>query len=601
MKNAVIEAALNMDPRLLNLLVESDTLKGHFFTKVKEYLVFDKVKFQTFVSNKAFLPDSYTAFRNRIGLMDRSGDYLSQSTDVVLAWPYKDCILEGGMTKEEQGHDEVFWNTTLAPDDITRLFEPKVLTGWERWDTDAVATGQAKPVGTISKDDNLLIKGNNLLVLHSLKKQYTSKIKLIYIDPPYNTENDSFRYNDRFNRSSWLTFMRNRLEVSRQLLTQDGLFWISLSDKEAHYCKVLMDEIFGEENFVADIIWNSTKSVTNTALISDAHTHLLLYAKDKHVIKGNRTEFRLEADVSNFKNPDNDPRGKWVADPFQVEGVRKNQLYEIVNPNTGKTYIPNKGCSWKNEKKVFDELLKDNRIVFGKTGDAGPQRKRFWSEACERGRVTTTLWKDLPTTTNGTQHLSKIFGEKVFNNPKPEGLLAKIIQLSTNVGDLVLDYHVGSGTTITTSLKMKRKFIGIEQMDYIKDLTATRIKKVIEGEQGGISKTVSWQGGGSFVYTELADLNSVFFKHIENASDLTTLKSIYGDMKFTGFFRFDLELNDFDTNEFVTLELDEAKQLLMDCLDANQLYVNLGSLGDMDLDISDGDASATRIFYGLEG
>lgn len=205
LKNAVVEAALNMDSRLLELLMQSDTIKAHFFTEVSGVSVFDKVKFQDFVSNKAFLPDSYTAFKNRIGLTDGKRDYLSQSRDVVLAWPYKDCVLEGGMTKEDRSRNEVFWNTTLAPDDITRLFEPKVLTGWARWDAEAIAADKAKPVGKVSEGDNLLIKGNNLLALHSLKARYAGKIKLIYIDPPYNTGNDGFRYNDRFNHSAWLT------------------------------------------------------------------------------------------------------------------------------------------------------------------------------------------------------------------------------------------------------------------------------------------------------------------------------------------------------------------------------------------------------------
>ena len=246
LKNIVIEAALNMDARLLELLMQSDTIKAYFFAEVAGALVFDKVKFRDFVSNKAFLPDSYTAFKNRIGLTDGRGDYLSQSRDVVLAWPYKDCVLEGGMTKEDRGRDEVFWNTTLAPDDITRLFEPQVLTGWERWDAEAVAEGKAKPVGEVSEDDNLLIKGNNLLALHSLKARYAGKVKLIYIDPPYNTETDSFRYNDRFNHSSWLTFMRNRLGIAWQMLRRDGLLAIQCDDNEQAYLKVLCDELFPE-------------------------------------------------------------------------------------------------------------------------------------------------------------------------------------------------------------------------------------------------------------------------------------------------------------------------------------------------------------------
>lgn len=279
LKNAVIEAALNMDARLLGLLMQSDTIKAHFFTEVAGALVFDKVKFQDFVSNKAFLPDSYTAFKNRIGLTDGRGDYLSQSRDVVLAWPYKDCVLEGGMTKEDRGRNEVFWNTTLAPDDITRLFEPKVLTGWERWDAEAVAEGNPKPVGGVSEDDNLLIKGNNLLALHSLKARFAGKVKLIYIDPPYNTGGDGFRYNDRFNHSGWLTFMLSRLEVARELLTRDGAIFITLDETETHYCKVLGDEVFGRENFVAHIAWQKRTSPDNRVVLGDGFDNILVFAR----------------------------------------------------------------------------------------------------------------------------------------------------------------------------------------------------------------------------------------------------------------------------------------------------------------------------------
>ena len=252
LKNRVVEAALGMEPRLLDLLMQSATIKQHFFTKVSNVLVFDKIKFQDFVSNKMFLPDSYTTFKNRIGLTDTRGEYVSESLDVVLVWPFKDCVLEGGMTKEDEGLDEVFWNTTLAPDDISRLYEPKVLTGWERWDKQAVSEGKANPVGKVTDEDNLLIRGNNLLALHSLKSRYAGKVKLIYVDPPYNTGNDSFRYNDRFNHSTWLTFMRNRLEVAKDLLVRDGVIVVQINDKEQAYLKVLMDEVFNH-NFQATI------------------------------------------------------------------------------------------------------------------------------------------------------------------------------------------------------------------------------------------------------------------------------------------------------------------------------------------------------------
>ncbi len=602
LRNVVIEAALSMDPHLLKLLMQSEAIKAHFFVEVAGILIFDKIKFQDFVSNKTFLPDSYTAFKNRIGLVDDQDNHLSHSSDVVLTWPYKDCILEGGMTKEDWGRNEVFWNTVLSPDDITRLFEPKVLTSWERWNAAPGKNGGGvvcQSVDAVRKDDNLLIKGNNLLVLHSLKKCYAGQVKLIFIDPPYNTGNDSFRYNDSFNHATWLTFMKNRLRIARTFLTDDGLLVISLSDKEAHYCKVLMDGIFGVDNFVADIIWNSTKSVTNTAVISNAHTHLLVYSNDINILKANRKKFRLAIDESKFSNPDNDPRGDWVADPFQVEGERPNQLYEITNPNTGIVYHPNEGNSWKNEKKVFDELIADNRIVFGTTGKGGPQRKRFLSEARERGAVTTTLWRDLPTTTNGTNHLKKIFGKKVFKNPKPEGLMERIIQLTTAEGDIVLDFFAGSGTTATVAHKMRRQWIAVEQMDYIQELTKTRMKKVIEGEQGGISKEVGWEGGGSFVYAELAASNSVFADRIGSTKNISTLLSIKIDMQKTGFLRYDVDMDAFDEDEFVDLSLGDAKRVLMDCLDANHLYVNLNSLGDKYFAVSDEDATISRTFYGI--
>ena len=339
LKNAVIEAALNMRPHLLELLLESESIKAHFFTEVIGYQVFDKVKFVDFVSNKVFLPDSYTAFKNRIGLIDGSG-YLSQNHDVVLAWPYKDCVLEGGMTKEEKGRQEVFWNTTLAPDDITRLFEPKVLTGWERWDAEAVADNVAKPVGEFRDDDNLLIKGNNLLALHSMKVRYAGRVKLIYIDPPYNTGNDGFKYNDRFNHSAWLTFMRNRLEIAKDLLQRDGSIFVSLDDSEAHYCKVLMDEVFGREKFVVNLIWQKRYSPDARVAISDAHEHILCYSMSPETFKETRNLLPLtEAQTKQFRNRDNDSRGPWKADNFTAAGYRPNQMYEIILPS-GRVVTP---------------------------------------------------------------------------------------------------------------------------------------------------------------------------------------------------------------------------------------------------------------------
>lgn len=249
LKNAIVEAALALRPDLIKLLLSNNGLKANFFTEVEGVLVFDKVRFQKFVMNKRFLPDSYTCFKNKIGLTDENDNFISESREVVLSWPYKDCILEGGQTKEDAKRNEVFWNEILAPDEINRLTEPKVLANFRRHDRN----GETVPTEVSSKD-NFVIKGNNLLVLHSLLPKYAGKVKLIYLDPPYNTGSDSFSYNDSFNRSSWLTFMRNRLELAKQLLSSDGAIYVQLDYHEVHYLKVLMDEIFGEENFQREII-----------------------------------------------------------------------------------------------------------------------------------------------------------------------------------------------------------------------------------------------------------------------------------------------------------------------------------------------------------
>ena len=348
------------------------------------------------------------------------------------------------------------------------------------------------------RSENLFIEGDNLDVLKLLQHTYMGKVKVIYIDPPYNTGKD-FIYRDNYatsraeymrsssqvddagNRlvannesngrfhSDWLSMMYPRLRLAQKLLRDDGVIFISIDDNEQASLRRLCDEVFGEGNFVGNIIWQSTKSVTNTALISVSHTHVLTYSKSiGHYVK-NRSEFRLPEDGTGFSNPDNDLRGPWKADPFQVGGWRPNQQYVIVNPNTGKEYRPNPGCSWKNDASKFEGLLRDNRIVFGVSGDGGPQRKRFLSEAKERGKVATTIWTDAESTTNGTQLLKKIFGgQAYFTNPKPIGLLKRILLLCSKNTDIVLDFFSGSATTAHAVMQLNaedggnRKFIMVQ-------------------------------------------------------------------------------------------------------------------------------------------
>ena len=255
-KNKLAELARKYDARLLELLMKDEEIKNHFFSTIQEgILVFKKDVFLQFLSNKEFLPDSFTAYKTKIGLATENGQYLSEKNNVVLNFPYKDCVLEGGQTKEDTKRQEVFFNETLAPTEITRLLDDKVLTNFKRYDKDG-----EHEVTELNKGDNLIIKGNNLIALHSLKKRFAGKVKLIYIDPPYNTGNDSFGYNDSFNHSTWLVFMKNRLEVARELLSEDGLLWVQTDDGEVNYLGVLLDEIFGRENFI-NIVTVKTKIV----------------------------------------------------------------------------------------------------------------------------------------------------------------------------------------------------------------------------------------------------------------------------------------------------------------------------------------------------
>lgn len=345
---------------------------------------------------------------------------------------------------------------------------------------------------------NLYIEGDNLEVLKLLQTAYIGKVKMIYIDPPYNTGND-FVYNDDFamsreeqdeamgnldeegNRlrrnldsnpryhSDWCSMVYSRLLVARTLLSNDGVIFISIDDNEVHNLRKICDEVFGASNFVGDILWNSTKSVTNTAILSVSHTYNLVYFKNIDYFVKNRTEFRLKDNGEGFSNPDNDPRGAWKADPFQVGGWRPNQQYEITNPNTGVVYTPNPNCSWKNDYDKFQELLKENRIVFGKTGEGGPQRKRYIWEAKERGKVAKTWWDDVETTANGTQTLKKMFeGRIVFDNPKPVSLIKRFMELGTNKDSLILDFFSGSATTAHAVMQLnaedggKRKYIMVQ-------------------------------------------------------------------------------------------------------------------------------------------
>ena len=376
-------------------------------------------------------------------------------------------------------------------------------------------------------DDNLIIHGDNLHALKALLPRYAGRVKCIYIDPPYNTGNEGWVYNDNVNsplmkewvkenspvdgedlerHDKWLCMMWPRLHLLKELLADDGVIFVSIDDNEQQHLRMLLDEIFGENNFTASIIWHHRKSSQNDIDVSLSHNYILCYALDRSSFSFNAGD----VDESRFSNPDDDPRGPWVADPMDAPNIRENLTYEIINPATGAAHWPPVGRCWRFSKERFEDALNDNRIVFGRSGNARPQYKRFLSEARERGTNIFTIWSDVGTATDATRELQQMFGRgQSFPTPKPTDLLSKIIRIATDENDIVLDSFAGSGTTAQAVLAVNqedggdRKFILVECEDYADSITAERVRRVINGVPGARDKSLQEGLGGSFTYCTL--------------------------------------------------------------------------------------------------
>ena len=598
-KWVVLNKAQNFDEELIGLLLDDSDLKEKFFIEVKSTLIFNQNLFIQFLEQKNYLNDSYTQFKNKIGL-SIDGKYLKQRNEVALVWPFKDCILEGGQSREEDKREEIFFNETLAQDEITELLDPKVLTNAKLFDKDGekdFIQFNRNEKGTIT--DNLIIKGNNLLALHSLKKEFAGKVKLIYIDPPYNTGNDGFKYNDNFNHSTWLTFMKNRLEVAQKLLSKDGSIWINIDDRECHYLKILGDDIFGRNNFIANIIWKKKYSPQNDAkYFSDMHDHILVFAKHKESFKVNLIP-RTEEANKRYKNTDKDYRGPWKPGDFSVKTYSKNYDYPITLPS-GRIVNPPKSRSWRTSRENYEKLISENRIYFGANGDAVPSIKRFLSEV-QDGTPPQTIWdySEVSHNQDARKDITELLVESDFATPKPEKLLERIIHIGSKNNDIILDFFAGSGTTASIALKTNRQFITTEQMDYVENVTVERLKKVIDGEQGGISKSVDWQGGGSFIYLEVKKYNQTFIEKIEEAKDSESLLQIWEEMKSKSFLNYNVDIKKQEQHieDFKLLSLSEQKQHLCELLNKNQLYVNLSSLNDENFECTAEEKNLNRDFY----
>jgi len=593
LKSEVIDKAWKVDAKLIEMLLSDKEVKTKFFSEIKGHWIFNVAFFVDYVQDKNFLNDSYTKFKNKIGLTI-DGKYLNQRNEVALVWPYKDCVLEGGMSDEETKRDEIFFNEILAQDEIDRLLDPKVLTNFKRY----TEKGE-QPVKEINKDengnikDNLVIKGNNLLAMHCLKKQFAGRVKLIYIDPPYNIGNDGFKYNDRFNHSTWLTFMKNRLEVARDLLRDDGVIFVSLDDTEVHYCKILMDEIFGRENFISTIIWNSKYTVSNDArYVSYQHENILFFAKKKESFRIGLFE-RTDIQNKDYKNRDNDPKGVWKATPIHAKSGKKENNYTITFPN-GVKWTPPLGRYPRYSKERLLEIYNEGGLYFNKNG--GIDKKTYLSEV-KQGVTVGSVWgyKEVGHTHANNEELADLLGKGVFDNPKGSTLIKKIIKVANvKENDIILDYHAGSGTTAHAVLELNKKdggnrqFILVEQMDYIESVTVPRVQKVMQQ-----------QGGGEFVYFELKTYNQDFIDRIQLAKNTKDLEKIWENMKEKSFLNWNVDFRNADLafEEWKKLDLKKQKHALIQLLSKNQLYVNLSEIEDKNLNCTDEEKKLSAEFY----
>lgn len=356
---------------------------------------------------------------------------------------------------------------------------------------------------------NLLIQGDNLDALKALLPFYAGSVKCVYIDPPYNTKSAFEHYDDNLEHSQWLAMMWPRLELLRELLSEDGSIWVSIDDNEGHYLKVIMDEVFGRKNFIANVVWQKKYAPANDAIwLSDSHDHVIAFAKNRAVWRPRKLP-RTAKENDAYKNPDNDPRGPWKAGDYtcaKSAEERPNLYYPIVQPNTGEKIWPKTTRVWGYGQDIYLEHERDGLLWWGKNGqNKVPAFKRHLSSVEDGGIVPQTvwLWSDVGHTQDGRKEQLAIMGQEPFSTPKPEAFVRQITEIATNPGDLVLDSFLGSGTTAAVAQKMGRRWIGVEMGDHAVTHCAPRLRKVVDGEAGGISDSVGWTGGGGFRFCRL--------------------------------------------------------------------------------------------------
>ncbi len=619
---AVKDHAWKLDHNLIKLLLSDPEIKSTFFDEIDGHWVFNHNTFIDYIAAKNFLANSYTQFRNKIGL-NIDGKFLRERGEVSLVWPYKDCVLEGGQTKEEEKRKEIFFNEILAQDEINRMFDPKVLTNWKRH----TAAGE-QDVTEIQRDENgtirenLIIKGNNLIALHTLKQQFRGQVKLIYIDPPYNTggEANIFTYNNTFNHSSWLTFMKNRLDVAKQFLRDDGFIAISIDNYELLYLGTLADEVFGRENRISVLtIVHHPAGKTNNNFFATSNEFMVVYAKNKELAKINFFEMSKETEktynekdeISRYKlenlmrkgetrNARREDRPKqfypiYVSKDLKHISLTKEEDYHEVHPiENGTEWV------WSNSPSTLQQKIDGNEIVVKKHKDGHIQiffKRRIDDYPGERPKTTWTD-KKYNATQHGTRLLQKILGKKSFSYPKSLYTVMDIVKITTDPGDIVLDFFAGSGTTGHAVSELnkqdggKRQFILVEQLEEHIKVCKERLEKVITQE--GILSS-------DFISCEMKEYNQVYMNKIQAAQSSEELIALWQEIAENSFLNWYVneEMPQDAIDDFIAIgDLAAQKHCLVELLDKNQLYVNLSEIEDADFNVSDEDKDLNKKFYG---
>lgn len=628
-----------LDEKLIELLMSNDEIQSKFFVKVKSVLVFKQNDFKFLLDSKK-IENSYTSYENRIGL-GGNGKFLNDYSDIVINFPYKDCVLEGGQSTEdgfdeyyeydnetqnyeiwESDKKEVFFNEILAQNEIDRLFEPKAFTNIKKFSNNKI-----EPIKTFTKDDNglitdnLIIKGNNLLALHSLNTVFNQKIKLIYIDPPYNTSGaaNTFVYNNSFNHSTWLTFMKNRIEISKNLLTNDGFLAVSIDHAEFFYLGVLLDEIFKRENRVGIIaVETNPRGRSDSKFFATSHEYLLVYAKDINIAKienlplteDQEGDFDLVDNISKYRllpfrrsgsnsSPNERPKLRYPIyynEKTKYIGLIKKENCVKLEPDDkeGNERV------WRQKPKTFEEANERGDIIIKKKTSGS--YSVFLKDRIKNGRKPKTFWSNplYDASSHGTILLKSMFGEKIFSYPKSIHLVKDVFRILTKPGDIICDFFAGSGTTAQAVLELNvvdeinRKFILVEQMNYVEDVTVKRVHKVIKNLKDG-----------NFVFMEIKKWNEKAKEKISQTNSLAELKKLLNELNEKYFLDYNVKFKEFKDeliNEvnFKELTLKKQQEIIAKMLDLNQLYVNAAEMEDINYNLEKSEVNLTKDFYKLK-